>query len=141
LKETEVSEIDKGVFSSFQAAMAKIKENHSKISEYETPWWGDRQTEHIKNRGYVIGLKNATNSAQWRLDYDPMKKLHINWTHELKGGTVKEYYQISSTRPQSDLWDYYVSWTKSRSDDIPPEIKGRLDEVNGVKKWYGRFWA
>ena len=65
LKETEVSEIGKGVFSSFQTAMAKIKKNHSKISEYETPWWGDKETTsgNLSNRGYVIGFRNADNKA------------------------------------------------------------------------------
>ena len=140
---TKMPEIDKGEFSSVDAARAEIDKNHPRIASYDTPWWGDKDTEsgNLSNRGYVIGFKDLGKSAQWRLDYDEKKKLHINWTQELpKSATDKECYRISSIRPESTLWDYYVGWTKSRLDEIPKDVKDRLDQ-GGTKKWNGRAWV
>ena len=137
-------EIEMGEFSSVEAARAEIKKNHPGIENYTTPWWGDKETEsgNLSNRGYVIGFRNKAVSARWRLDYDEKKKLHINWIQEVSGQeTSKECYRISSIRPIDTLWDYYVGWTKPRSDDIPEEIKVRLDKVGGTKKWNGRYWS
>ena len=137
-------EIDKGTFASFESAMSAIEQNHPKATNYATAWWGDKETEsgNLSNRGYVIGFRDVASSAQWRLDYDEKKRLHINWTQEVKGAeTLKECYQISSIRPQDTLWDFYVSWTRPRVDDIPAEIKARLDKVGGTKSWSGRYWG
>jgi hypothetical protein len=138
-----MGEIDMGEFSSFDKAMEKILANHPKVPLYKEPWWGDKETEsgNLSNRGYVIGFKNAESSAQYRLDYDLAKKLHINWTQEVPGSTLKECYRISSIRPQDTMWDYYLGWTKSRADNIPADIKARLDKIGGVKKWNGRGWG
>jgi hypothetical protein len=96
----------------------------------------------MSNRGYVIGFRDPTSHAQWRLDYDETKKLHINWTQEVAGSeTSKECYRVSSIRPRDTLWDYYVSWTRQRFEDIPADIKARLDKVGGAKKWTGRSWG
>jgi hypothetical protein len=135
-------EIDMGEFSSFEKTIAQIKSEHPKISDYITPWWGDKQTDsgNMLNRGYVIGFRDIGSHAQWRLDYDEVKKLHINWTQEVaRAETVKQCYRISSIRPRDDLWDYYISWTrKIGQDNIPSDIKGRLGEN---KKWGGRYWS
>jgi hypothetical protein len=143
-----MAEQDMGEFTSLETARDRIKENHSRILSYDTPWWGDKETDsgNMSNRGYVIGFKDGGSRSQWRLDYDPQKKLHVNWTHDLAEGTVKECYRISSNRissirPQDTMWDYYVAWTKTRADDIPAEIKARLDKVGGTKEWKGRYWA
>jgi hypothetical protein len=139
-----MAEKDMGEFSSFQTAVTAILTNHNKIMSYDTPWWGDKETDsgNMSNRGYVIGFKDVGSSTQWRLDYDPIKKLHINWTQNIVGAEAnKECYQIASIRPQDTMWDYYVSWTKSRFDAIPGDIKARLDKVGGVKAWNGRFWG
>jgi hypothetical protein len=137
-------EVDMGEYSSFQTAMAKIKTNHTNVASYDAPWWGDKETEsgNLSNRGYVIGFKNRAMNAQWRLDYDQNKKLHINWTQEIHGQeTLKECYRIFSIRATDTLWEYYVSWTSSRFDDVPADIKARLDKVGGVKNWNGRAWG
>jgi len=89
----------------------------------------------------VIGFKNVESSAQYRFDYDPAKKLHVNWTQEVKDATLKECYRIFSIRPQDTMWDYYIAWTRSRAEKIPDDIKARLDKVGGVKKWNGRGWG
>ncbi len=137
-------EVDMGEFGSFDLAMAAIKKNHHKVGTYDTPWWGDKETEsgNMSNRGYVIGFKCSASSAQWRLDYDQNKRLHINWTQEVQGEeTLKECYRIASIRPQDTLWDYYVGWTRARADQIPGDIKARLDKVGGSKTWNGRYWG
>ena len=127
-----------------EAARDLIKTRHPDIASYDTPWWGNKQTEsgNLNNRGYVIGFRNTAKQAQWRLDYDEKKGLHINWTQEVKGSeTTKECYLLSSTRPQDTLYDYYVGWTRPRSDEIPAEIKAALDKVGGTKTWNGRYWG
>jgi hypothetical protein len=139
-----MGEIDMGEFSSVDAARAAIKRNHPRVADYAPPWWGDKETAsgNMSNRGFVIGFRDERTSAQWRLDYDEIKKLHINWTQELSGrDTLKECYRIASIRPQETLWDYLVGWTRPRSDDIPTEIKARLDKDGGAKRWNGRYWA
>jgi len=140
-----MSEIDMGEFTSFETALAEIKKNHSNTPNYSEPWWGDKESGsgNLKNRGFVIGFRDTKTNTQWRLDYDKLKRLHINWTKDGKMGqeTIKECYRISSTRPQDTLFDHYISWTRSRADDIPEDIKGRLDKVGGVKKWNGRYWG
>jgi hypothetical protein len=142
--EIEMPEIDMGEFSSIDAAREAIMKRHPKTAQYADPWWGDKQSEsgNLSTRGYVIGFKDVRTSAQWRLDYDEIKKLHINWTQEVRGSeTLKECYRISSIRPRDELFDYYVGWTRPRSDDIPAEIKDRLDKVGGTKTWNGRYWS
>ena len=139
-----MAEIDMGEFSSIDAARAEISKNHPRVLDYSTPWWGDKESEsgNLSNRGYVIGFKDIASRAQWRLDYDEKKKLHINWTQEVSGQeTLKQCYQISSIRPRDTLTDYYVGWTRPRADDIPLEIKGRIDKVGGNKSWNGRYWS
>jgi hypothetical protein len=34
-----------------------------------------------------------------------------------------------------------VSWTKSRADQIPGDVKARLDKIGGTKTWNGRAWV
>jgi len=82
-----MAEIDMGEFSTVEKALEAIQKNHDKIKGYDVPWWGDKQTQsgNMSNRGYVIGFKNIAANAQWRLDYDPIKKVHINWTQERQG--------------------------------------------------------
>lgn len=139
-----MAEIDMGEFSSIEKALEEISKNHPRIAAYATPWWGDKATEsgNMNNRGFVIGFKDAGSNAQWRLDYDHMKRLHINWTQELpREDTLKECYRISSIRPQDTLWDYYIGWTRPRADSIPGDIKARLDGAGGAKKWSGSYWS
>ena len=139
-----MAEKDMGLFSSVENAREAIKSKHPGPPEYGEPWWGDKETDsgNMSNRGYVIGFKDTKTHAQWRLDFDQNKKLHINWTQEVPSSeTLKECYRVSSIRPQDTLWDYYVGWTKNRFDSIPSEIKDRLDKVGGTKKWSGRYWS
>ncbi len=139
-----MAEKDMGEFGSIDLALAAIKDKHKDVASYDVPWWGDKATEsgNMNNRGYVIGFKNPLKSAQWRLDYDQIKKLHINWTQENQGEeTTKECYRISSIRPEGTLWDYYVGWTRPRADNIPSDIKLRLDMNGGTKTWNGRYWG
>lgn len=139
-----MAEMDMGIFSSVEAAQEAIRQNHPKIKNYDSPWWGDKQTQsgNMSNRGYVIGFRDPSSKAQWRLDYDPIKKVHINWTQEVPGSeTLKECYRITSYVFSKDenVWLYYAAWTKTRFNDIPPEIKSRLD-AGGITSWNGKVW-
>lgn len=134
-----MAEKDMGSFASFESAKSALLDGHKEIASYDVPWWGDKETEGIKNRGFVIGFKNEAKSARWRLDYDPVKGLHVNWSQDNRGGeATKECYRISSTRAQDTLNDYFVSWPRSHFEDIPADIKERL---GAGKKWQGRYWA
>ena len=139
-----MAEKDMGIYSSVENALEAINKNHPKITKYETVWWGDKQTAsgNMSNRGYVIGFKNVLMKSQWRLDYDPIKKVHINWTQEVPGSdTLKECYQITSYVFGVDekVWQYYIAWTKTRFQEIPQNIKSRLD-AGGITSWNGHVW-
>lgn len=110
-------EVDMGEFSSVEAALAAIKSNHPRIADYRAPWWGDKDTVsgNMINRGYVIGFRDDASHAQWRLDYDETKKLHINWTHDVTGQeTSKECYRISLSASAS------APFPAPREDDDSP---------------------
>lgn len=83
-------EVDLGEFGTIDAARNAILKQHRKIASYDTPWWGDQDTEsgNLCNRGRVIGFCDLKTHAQWRLDYDETKKLHINWTQTVHGSTL-----------------------------------------------------
>ncbi|MBK8097741.1 MAG: hypothetical protein IPK26_11575 [Planctomycetes bacterium] len=124
-------------FSSVETAKAQMEADHP--GSYTAPWWGDKATEHINNRGFVIGFQDTSKAARWRLDYDPQKGLHINWVQDIKGSDqAKECYKISSIRAETTMQDYMIGWTKSRHDDIPADIKQRL---GADKQWRGAYWA
>jgi hypothetical protein len=129
--------VHKTVFSSVSAAKEQVESDHN--GTYDTPWWGDKDSEHMKNRGYVIGWKDDTKRARWRLDYDPEKELHINWVQDVKGSAqAKECYRINAQNHEQTMFDYLIGWTKPRYDEIPADIKQRLGEG---KKWWGAYWA
>jgi hypothetical protein len=138
-----MGEIDMGEFSSFDKALKQIVANHSKVTLYKEPWWGDKETDsgNMSNRGFIIGSRIRNQAPNTGSTSISRKKLHINWTQEVPGSTLKECYRIFSIRPQDTMWDYYIGWTKSRHDQIPDDIKARLDKVGGVKKWNGRGWG
>jgi hypothetical protein len=137
-QERAVAEVDKGEFASVEAARAAMEAEHDNIAGYPTPWWGDKDTENMKNRGFVIGFRNDVSGARWRLDFDPGKKLHINWSQDVQGQeATKHCYRVGSIRGHDTLFDYYTGWTRPRVDDVPGDIKGRL----GTKKWNGRCWV
>jgi hypothetical protein len=63
---------------------------------YTVPWWGEKWTSNLKNAGYVIGFKDATNNNRhWHLDWDPGKGLHINWEDKTKVPAQKVYHKVS----------------------------------------------
>jgi hypothetical protein len=129
--------VHKTLFSSVEVAIDQMKKDHP--GTYAAPWWGDKFTDNIKNRGYVIGWKDNTKNARWRLDYDNDKRLHINWVQDVTGSEQKkECYKINALNFEQTMFDYYAGWTKPRYDEIPQDIKTRLGES---KIWYGTYWA
>ena len=125
------------VFASVESAREQMTKDHPGV--YTSPWWGDKESANMKNRGYVIGLKDDTKKSRWRLDFDPDKGLHINWVQDVVGDEqLKECYKISALNPQQVMFDYYVGMTKTRHSEIPADIKGRL---GADKKWWGAYWA
>jgi hypothetical protein len=110
-------------------------ESFGSIPEGENLWWGDKDADHIKNRGYVIGLWNRVTGDRWRIDYDPVKGLHLN--QDNKNHEEKTMYPIQSFSPLLRCMEIMVALTDRNVDKIPPDIQGRLGNV----KWYGRFWA
>lgn len=131
--------IHQQTFSSVEAAAKTIKQEHPGV--YNEPWWGDKDTQNIKNRGYVIGWKDVASKSRWRLDYDPGKKLHINWVQDQQGGEQRKVcYRINTVKKEETMFDYFIDWTKNNYQKIPTDIKARLDR-DSVKKWYNHFWA
>jgi hypothetical protein len=133
-----MAEQDMGGFSSVESAITAMTSGHLNIA-YDAPWWGDKVTQGIRNRGFVIGFRNDEMGARWRLDFDPVKQLHINWSQDVPGGeAVKECYRVVSLRPRDTLFDYYVGWTRRHFDSIPADVKERL---GSEKRWNGRYWS
>ena len=56
------------------AYMSLVDGDKEQLSE---PFWGTRGG-NIGNIGKVIGWKSADGKKRWRLDYDPVKGVHIN---------------------------------------------------------------
>jgi hypothetical protein len=98
-------------------------------------WWGDKDALNLKNRGYVIGLWNPHTGDRWRIDYDPVKGLHVNQDNVLS--EEKIMHPISCGAPDLRWLEIVIGLTDRNIDRIPDAVKRR----RGKRKWYGRFWA
>lgn len=117
-----------------EAAVQHIKNEHQG-HKFNVPWWGQSNSAHIKNAGYVIGFKSDQNDKiTWRLDYDPVKGLHINYSDSTAAETRKVWHKItaltkypawplplpalSAEENQHALW---LFWTRNLHVANPPD--------------------
>lgn len=127
------------IFSAVGPAIARVQEDHKGV--YEKPWWGEKNTAHIKNLGYVIGFMDPERLQRWRLDYDPHKGLHINWVRELPGAdTEKEAYRIKLhiINGEDEMFHFFRTWTMHYCGECPEAVR---EKIGKGKIWRGAFWA
>jgi hypothetical protein len=131
------------IFTAVGTAIERAKEHHPGL--YHTPVWGTKNTAHLKNLGFVIGYSDDAKSQSFRIDYDPLKLLHINWeqdTVDQRGSKVrlKECYRVRPhiLNPEDEMYTWWRSYTLHHCTELPADIEAKMG-VNGV--WRGAFWT
>jgi hypothetical protein len=115
------------------------------IDAGENLWWGSKDTPNMSNLGMVIGLWNRAAGIRWRLDYDPVKKMHINQENLNADSKNKKIYHPIFVGHILSIYDeeywmrhYWKLWTNGNTDKLPPQVMAKL---GGKTRWMGRFWA
>jgi hypothetical protein len=110
------------VHTSVEDAIAHVVEQEGAFND---PMWGDKYTTNLRNIGMVIGRQQADPRISWRLDYDPVKGLHLNFEDK----TVQEkraiYHKIAAPflkTPEELMVEYWLAWTKKNCDKIPHDL-------------------
>ncbi|WP_108260056.1 hypothetical protein [Mangrovicoccus ximenensis] len=151
-----VETIHKTTFGNVSAAITQMKEDHP--GSYSLPVWGEKNTKHIKNLGYVIGYSTPDRTTYFRIDYDTDKGPHVNFQKTSKSGisagtTIKVCYKFNGSGYISAalgmdmaVHEYYIAQTKRHFDDVPtgPEPdSGRYAKYAGfaAKHWTGATWT
>lgn len=114
---------------------------------YDTPLWGTKNTQHMKNLGFVIGYEDRARRQWFRVDYDPSpdKALHINWEqdtqdHSSRKTRLKEFYLIRPhiLHPEDEMYTWWRSATLHHCTELPPQIS---EAMGGKSAWRGAFWT
>lgn len=133
------------IFTSIGPAIARVLQDHPGL--YHSPVWGMKNTEHMKNLGFVIGYRDDSKSQWYRVDFDPQpdKALHINWeqdTTDSTGGKVrlKECYLIRPhiLQGEDELYTWWRSTTLHHCTELPDEVR---EKMGGRHIWRGAFWS
>lgn len=139
-----VEEVCKDTFTAVGTAIARVKQDNP--GSYDTPLWGRKNTEHMKNLGFVIGYEDAARQQWFRLDFDPnaSKLLHINWeqdTQDSVGSKTrrKKCYHIRPIvlNPEDEMYTWWRSWTLHHCTELPEDIRGLM---GGKRVWHGAYW-
>ncbi len=130
-------------FTAIGTALERVRKDHP--GDYSEPLWGTKNTLHLKNLGFVIGMKDPAKTQWYRVDFDPDKKLHINWeqdtrSHGEKTARLKECYLVRPhiLDPEDEMYTWWRSMTLHHCTELPEEIRAKMG-VNGV--WRGAFWT
>jgi hypothetical protein len=135
--------VHKETFTAIGTAIRAIERGHA--GHYATPVWGRKNTENIKNLGFVIGYADPSRQQAYRVDYDDRKLLHINWEKDARGPRdekvrLKECYLV---RPHfrsavDELYDYWRSTTLHHATELPEDIRALM---GGRRVWRGSWWS
>ena len=141
--------VNPGRFTSIGRALEQVRKDHP--GRYDTPVWGEKNTLHMKNLGFVIGYRDDSKTQWFRVDYDPnpAKGLHINWeqdTRDPSGGKcrLKECYLV---RPfilsqEDEMYTWWRSATLHHCTDLPEGLRRKLGGTEGgAAVWRGAFWT
>lgn len=137
--------VNPGNFTSIGTAIAQVKIDHPGI--YIDPLWGTKDTENMKNLGFVIGYTDSTKNQWFRIDYDPnpAKLLHINWEQDTRDARnsktrLKECYHVRPhiLRPEDEMYTWWRSATLHHSTELPDDIREKLGDKS---VWRGGFWT
>ncbi|MFI4956692.1 MAG: hypothetical protein ACHQAX_05755 [Gammaproteobacteria bacterium] len=89
-----------------------------------TPWIGDKESLHLYNKHFVIGLKHLSGEIEYRLDYDEKKSLHVNLY-------IFGHSFSISIKPESNTFEAKSTGENHKIDD--------LDEQAQMIKF--KFWT
>jgi len=141
--------VNPGRYTAIGPALEQVKKDHP--GQYGTPLWGEKNTEHMKNLGFVIGYRDDAKTQWFRVDYDPnpAKGLHINWEQDARdsmGGKcrLKECYLV---RPyilsaEDEMYTWWRSATMHHCTDLPDDIRRKMGgSASGAAVWRGAFWT
>lgn len=135
--------VHKETFTAIGTALELVRADHP--GDYAEPLWGTKDTQHLKNLGFVIGLKDPRKTQWYRIDFDPDKKLHINWeqdtqSHGGKKARLKECYLVRPhiLDPEDEMYTWWRSMTLHHCTELPEDIRAKMG-VKGV--WRGAFWT
>ncbi|WP_120502949.1 hypothetical protein [Sulfitobacter mediterraneus] len=132
-------------FTAIGPAIAQVKEDHE--GQYMKPVWGTKNTENMKNLGFVIGYEDEAKRQWFRVDYDPNpdKGLHLNWEQDTRDSVgsktrLKECYLIRPhiIHPEDEMYTWWRSTTLHHCTDLPDDIR---DKMGGKHIWRGAFWS
>jgi hypothetical protein len=132
-------------FTAIGSAIAQCLSDHP--GQYDSPVWGTKNTEHMKNLGFVIGYRDDRRQQWYRVDFDPSaaKLLHINWeqdTQDAQGGKtrLKECYLVRPhiIAPEDEMYTWWRTATLHHCTELPAEIRERM---GGRRIWRGAFWS
>ncbi len=102
---------------------------HGHKSLLSKPYWGTRGG-NIANVGKVIGWMTLDGRKRWRLDYDPVKGVHLNEEDFTFSKARKVVHPtLSSLLMANTFWN---KWT-SRFDK-PPHVIEAEEEVDRKKR-------
>lgn len=132
-------------FTAIGPAIEQVKKDHE--GSYKTPLWGEKNTQNMKNLGFVIGYMDTVKKQWFRVDYDPNpdKGLHLNWeqdTHDSVGSKTrrKECYLIRPhiIHPEDEMYTWWRSTTLHHCTELPEKIRDKMD---GKHIWRGAYWS
>jgi hypothetical protein len=135
----------KEIFTAIGRAIARTLEHHPGL--YHVPYWGMKDTEHMKNLGFVIGYKDDMKFQSYRVDFDPnpAKSLHINWEQDTQDSTgakvrVKECYLVRPhiISPEDEMYTWWRMSTMHHCAELPAEVSAKM---GGKRIWRGAFWT
>lgn len=138
-----VEVVNPGHFSAIGPAVAEVKKVHPGL--YDTALWGTKNTDHIKNLGFVIGYEDKSKRQWFRVDYDPQKGLHLNWEQDAENARgsktrLKECFLIKPfiLAPEDEMYRWWRSTTLHHCTELPDDIRERM---GGKHVWRGAFWT
>ena len=133
------------IFTAIGKAIARTLEDHPGL--YHVPYWGMKDTEHMKNVGFVIGYKDEMKFQSYRVDFDPdpTKSLHINWEQDTQDSTgakvrLKECYLVRPhvINAEDEKYTWWRMSTMHHCTELPAEVSAKM---GGKRIWRGAFWT
>ena len=109
-----MAEIDCGIYHShIGEAVVCARSRLGLTPETEHPLVGTK-TNRLANSGQIIGFTDSTGLKRWRVDWDPIKKVHVN-EEDYSGATSRKV--CHKVNLSSDEW-VMRWWKKFTSADI-----------------------
>jgi hypothetical protein len=122
MKETDCGQ----VHADIEEAIRHARQNLNAVAL--EPYWGARANK-MANFGNVVGYQTEDGLKRWRLDYDPVKGVHVNEEHSKP--TKKIVHRIAHHVSEYMMTLYWQKWT--RRYDKPDWLIEREEELK--RQW------